>query len=70
MYPPEGNVAFPTVPQQNDPFNNWEKYPSCLPDFDSLCENDGSLKARLTALSSSIFSTRLEVHVIDANSES
>lgn len=49
------------------PFEGWEQYPVNLPAFDFLCENGNGYDQRLKLLSESLFSTKIALHVIDAN---
>lgn len=51
-------------------FDGWEQYPSNLPDFDALCENGSGYDERLQSMAGSLFSTRVALQVIDANSQS
>lgn len=49
------------------PFEGWERYPANLPGFDFLCANASGYDERLKILSESLFSTKIALHVIDAN---
>lgn len=53
----------------SSPFDGWEQYPSNLPCFDTLCSDSGGYSDRLKALSTSLFSEKIALHVIDANGE-
>lgn len=57
----------PLPAQTSSPFDGWENYPSNIPSFDTLCDDCDGYNDRLKLLSSSLFSNKVELHVIDAN---
>lgn len=51
----------------SSPIDGWERYPSNIPSFDALCDDGDEYNNRLRVLSSSLFSNKVALHVIDAN---
>ena len=51
----------------SSPYDGWESYPSNIPGFDTLCDDGDGYNDRLKLLSSSLFSNKVDLHVIDAN---
>lgn len=51
----------------SSPFDGWERYPFNIPSFDTLCDDGDEYNNRLNVLSSSLFSNKVALHVIDTN---
>ncbi len=63
---PHPKIA-PYPQDASSPFDGWERYPSNISSIDTLCDDGVEYNNRLGVLSSSLFSNKVALLVIDAS---